>query len=152
MALAVRDTLNAVWDAVRTLAAAQEQIADVAGRAVDAGFGEDLEAMADSVAAALDEALNRLTQTRSESGQDPIRFPGMLDNQYVALYENVAGMDEYRQGGPDGRPTAGARERFADLNTEWSEIRAEVQRVLKEELGAFNRELAARAVPAVVVP
>lgn len=42
---------------------------------------------------------------KSGSGHDPTRFPPRIDNQYVSIYACVTGIDGYRYGGVEGRPT-----------------------------------------------
>jgi len=80
---------------------------------------------------------------KNESFQDPLNYPPMLDNQYAYLYGYVAM--------PDGPPTAGARQRFADLNEQWSTLRGRLMDVMNTEVQAFNERV--RAVgPPVFVP
>ncbi|MGH7477179.1 MAG: WD40/YVTN/BNR-like repeat-containing protein, partial [Longimicrobiales bacterium] len=151
-ALAVRDTMNAVYDALRTVIDVREQVDSAAASAAAAGHAEAIAPLADTAVARLDRVLNELTQTRSKSRQDPIRFPGMLDNQYAAVYENVAALDQYRFGGPDGTATSGARERFSDLNRIWAEVRARVREVMERDVARLNAALRERGLPPVVVP
>ncbi len=68
----------------------------------------------------------------------------MLDNQYAYLYGYVAG--------PDAQPTAGAYERFEDLNAQWAEISGRLEPILETDVAAFNRSLAELDVPSVIVP
>ena len=152
VAMAVRDSLNGLYDAIRQVRSVRSQLGEAVTRATSAGITTDLRPRADSIAGRLNEVLERLMQVSSRSGQDPIRFPGQLDNQYIALYENVAGTDEYRYGGPEGRPTPGAHERFADLNVQWAELRSRLQRLLDTDVAGFNATLQTLGVPAVAVP
>jgi hypothetical protein len=88
---------------------------------------------------------------KSESGQDPIRFPGMLDNQYAELYGNVTGTDGYIAGGPEGAPTAGAMRRMEDLNADWAELRQRLQVIFDTEVAEFNALIERLGIPAVAV-
>jgi len=144
MATAVRDTLQQVYDAIRALRSAREQVKAAAKRAGDAGAGGDVAARADSLIAHMTALEGELVQTRNESGQDPIRFPPRFDNQVAALYDNVAG--------PDGAPTGGARERWQDLVSQWKEFRGRLDGLLKDGVASFNQLLQQQDVPAVVVP
>ncbi|MFW6089172.1 MAG: WD40/YVTN/BNR-like repeat-containing protein [Gemmatimonadota bacterium] len=151
--MAVRDSLDAVWRGVRTARAVQEQVESIEERLREAGMDEArISAQADSLARALTGVETRMTQVRSESGQDPIRFPGQIDNQYAELYGNVTGWDGYISGGAEGRPTEGARRRFQDLNAEWAEISAELERILDEEVAGFNALLMELGIPAIILP
>jgi len=132
LATSIRDTLNGVYDAIRTIRSVREQVQSVAHHASEAGH-EDLMSQADSIATACTEIEEKLMQTKNESHQDPLNFPPQLDNQYAYLYGNVAG--------PDGPPTASARTRFDDLNEQWDEYRTRLQRLLDTDLARFNERV-----------
>ena len=143
LATSIRDTLNGVYDAIRTIRSVREQVQSVAHHASEAGH-EDLMSQADSIATALTEIEEKLMQTKNESHQDPLNFPPQLDNQYAYLYGNVAG--------PDGPPTAGARTRFDDLNEQWDEYRTRLQRLLDTDLARFNERVEDLEQEPVFVP
>jgi hypothetical protein len=155
VATAVRDSVDRVYDALRTIETVQEQVDQALERAEQARASGDLgglAARADSLEEKLTGVQTSLIQTKNESGQDPIRFPSKLDNQYLELYGFVTGPDGYISGGPEGRPTEGAYTRFEDLNQEWSELRQRLQTILRDDVEAFNRALERLGVPAVTVP
>jgi photosystem II stability/assembly factor-like uncharacterized protein len=152
VAVAVRDTLSAVHAAVATIRSVREQAVAVVARARALNRAGDLPARADSLDAKLTAIEDALIQRRSRSGQDPIRFPGRLDNQLVELYGNVTGVDGYISGGPEGRPTRGAYERQRTLNAEWTALRARLDAVLATDLAAFNAAVQAAGIPPVAVP
>jgi len=85
-----------------------------------------------------------LTQLKGEGGQDALNFPGRHDNQWVKLYGEVAG--------PDGAPTAGAKQRYKDLLPEYERLMAESQAVLERDLEAFNKLVRDKGAPAVIRP
>jgi photosystem II stability/assembly factor-like uncharacterized protein len=143
LATTVRDTLNAVYDAIRSIRSVREQVTSVAAHAAKAGH-EGLTERADTVAARLTRLEQELIQTKSESFQDPLNFPPRLDNQYAYLYGNVAG--------PDGPPTQGARTRFRDLNEQWDALRSQMQSLMNEEVAAFNRRVRELGNQPVFVP
>ncbi len=151
VAMAVRDSLQAVHDAIRTVRAVSAEVEASVNRADAAGVGEQVTPLADTITANLGEVEGRLIQTRSESGQDPIRFPGMLDNQLAELYGAVTGTDGYISGGPEGRPTQGAMRRFLDLNQEWEELRVRLQFILENDVQRFNELMESLGLPAVRV-
>ncbi len=148
----IRDTIDAIYDGLRTVRSVKQQVGSVAKRAVAGGFGDDLDAFADTVVGNLAAVEKQLTQTRNQSNQDPLRYPPQIDNQYITLYGYVTGTDGYIYGGPEGRPTAGAFQRFADLNTQWSTLRNRVREVVDREVAAFNQRLQALGVPGVILP
>ena len=140
LALQVRDTLGQVLDAIRTIQTAREEVTWMSTLAERAGADSSLSAQSDSLLAALGRTEQELMQTQNESNQDPIRFAPRLDNQYVELYNNVTGIDGYIAGGPEGKPTAGAYERFEELNAQWAELRSQLGEVLGTRLMAFKEQ------------
>jgi hypothetical protein len=115
----VRDSMNALSTTLGDLRDVQRQRDALMAAAKRAGAEAALSALADSLATKLTRLEVQLTQTRSKSGQDPIRFAGMLDNQWAELYGNVTGSNGYINGGVDGRPTRGASERLTALTQRW---------------------------------
>jgi photosystem II stability/assembly factor-like uncharacterized protein len=144
MAVAIRDTLNSVYDAIRTIRSVREQAKSTVSHAVEAGQEEDLKAQADSIAAKLTDIEQGLMQTKNESRQDPLNFPPRLDNQFAYLYGYVAG--------PNDQPTEGAHTRFQDLNQEWSELRDRLDTVLRTDVAALNQLLQERGVDNIIIP
>jgi photosystem II stability/assembly factor-like uncharacterized protein len=142
--LQIRRSLQESHQAVEKLRAVREQLEDRAERAEEAGFGEELPALADSAVARLTRIEDRLVQTKNESGQDPLNFPPMLDNQLAYLYGYV--------GFSDGAPTAGAVARYSDLVTELNAHVQELEDVLDGPVADFNDALRTKDVPGVIVP
>ncbi len=151
LGIAVRDTLSQIYNAIRRIGSVREQLETIAGRAAEAGYPAAIKGRADSIVARLTAVEEELRQVRNESNQDPLRFPPKLDYQYLTLYGFVTGTDNYSYGGPEGRPTAGAYARFADLNVEWGAITARLNGILTTEVAAFNASLVEQGVPAVIV-
>jgi hypothetical protein len=149
VAMAVRDTMEAVHDAIRTVREVTAQIESATQRAEAAGVGDRVQPLADTIAQGLEGVERQLNQTRAESGQDPIRFAGMLDNQLAELYGSVTGSDGYISGGPEGRPTEGSMERFQSLNVEWAARRTELLSILQNDVARFNQLMDELGLPAV---
>jgi hypothetical protein len=141
-----------VTQAIETIRSLKEQ----ASRAVEqAGRIErtaEVKPAADSLAGKLTGVEDGLIQSRSQSGQDPIRFAGKLDNQFAELYGYVTGPSGYIAGGAEGRPTRGATERLADLQRTWAPLRAQLQVIIDRDLAAFNALLQRLGLGAIVVP
>jgi len=143
LATSIRDTLNAVYDAIRTIRSVREQVNSVAEHAKKAGH-DGLTAQADSISEKLTAIEEDLMQTKNESHQDPLNYPPQLDNQYAYLYGNVAG--------PKGPPTESARTRFEDLNEQWREHRRQLQSILDTDVKQFNEQARALQSDPVFVP
>jgi photosystem II stability/assembly factor-like uncharacterized protein len=150
LAIEIRDTMDELYDSIRRVRSVKEQVAAVAERAKKAGFGDAVQEAADAVKKQLEEAEGLMVQSKNQSRQDPFRFLPQLVNQFVALYEYVTGVDGYRAGGPEGKPTAGAYQRFDDLKVEWGEAKAQLEAAL-EDIAAFNQTLNEEGVPPIIL-
>ena len=140
----IRDRIQEAHDAIRSIRSVREQVKAKAELAADGGYGDELPALADTIAERLTAVEEQLMQTKNESRQDPLNFPPKIDAQLVYLYAVV--------GGADAPPTDGAYERFDDLSRELDAILAELRQTLSGELAAFNAALAEAGTPAVIVP
>ncbi len=119
------------------------QVEALTGRLEKAGRGEGLDEAAQAVTARLASIESRIYQTRSEATQDVLNFPPKLDNQLLDLMGTVESSDH--------PPTAGSVERYRDLRAELDAILAELQKCVDTEVAAFNRAVADKQVPAVIV-
>jgi hypothetical protein len=144
----VRDTLNAVYAALTSLRDVRTQVTDVLTKAKQLGSAAELTPLGDTLNAHLGVVEDDMVQKRSQSGQDPIRFAGRLDNQLAELYGNLTGVNGYIAGGIDGRPTRAAVQRAQELNTQWVGVHQRLLRILEVEVAAFN----AAAVRAGIQP
>ncbi len=151
LSMAVRDTISAIYDAIRRIRDVREQIIAIGARAEKAGYPAEIKAGADSIAASLSAVEGELRQTRNESNQDNLRFPPKLDLQYLTLYDYVTGVDNYSFGGPEGRPTEGAYTRFEDLNAQWNALRSRLQTIFETDVRNFSATLERAGVPFIIV-
>jgi photosystem II stability/assembly factor-like uncharacterized protein len=151
LALAVRDTATRLYDELRRIRSVRQQVRAIGDRVGEAGYPAGLSNLAAEVDAKLETVEGELRQTRNQSEQDALRYAPKLDSQYLNLYAYVTGVDNYSYGGPDGRPSAGAYERFGDLNERWSALRGRLEAVLETDVGGFNAELRRLGVDGVIV-
>ena len=135
--------LTAVHDAIAGLRSVREQAEGLGNRLDAAGAGE-LKPAVDEVAERANELNDRLIQARSRVSQDALNFPPRIDNQYAYLYTHVFGNT--------ARPTAGARRRFEDLETELLPILEAVDELTGPRLEELNRRARELEVPAVQPP
>jgi photosystem II stability/assembly factor-like uncharacterized protein len=140
------DFLVEVRDEITKTHAAIGRLRDVkaqAGAIAERVKSEEITKAAKSLEEKLTAIEDELIQRKSKSRQDPINFPGKLDNQLVYLY-GVAGEQ-------DDKPTAGARERFTDLRKEVESQLSRLEEVLKMEVASFNGLVRQKDVPAIFV-
>ena len=144
LTMAVLGKLNETHEAIRTIRSVREQTKTLAGRAVKAGHAEVVKTAAREIGEKLTALEHKLIQTRSESSQDPINFPSMIDDQFAYLYTVVNAQD--------ARPSAGAYERFDDLKAELQPHLDTLQSILTTDVATFNALLAQEGVPHIVLP
>jgi hypothetical protein len=152
IAIQVRDSITAVTQAIETIRSLKEQATRAVEQAGRIERTADVKPAADSLAGKLTGVEDGLIQSKSQSGQDPIRFAGKLDNQLAELYGYVTGPSGYIAGGAEGRPTRGAMERLGDLQQTWTPLRARLQEIIDRDLVAFNALLQRLGLGAIVVP
>ena len=144
LSMEILEELNSVYEEIRKIRSVREQTADLAGRMAESGYGNEAKQLARELGEKLTEIEGQLMQTRNESPQDPLNFPPMLDNQIAYLLDYVASSPT--------RPTDGARTRFEDLKKEHAALSADLESVLRKELAVFNKLVAEKQVPTVLVP
>ncbi len=91
----------------------------------------------------LGEIERALIQTRNESPQDPLNFPTMLNDKLAALVYTVESPHA---------PTESSRRVLESLETRARAQLSELERVLEEDVAAFNALAMELRVPAVVTP
>lgn len=147
LARQVRDRLTEVHAAIREVRSIREQGQKVLGMLEDdegrEGIVQELEEIWKPLKEELDAVEGALIQTRNESGQDPINFPSMLDDQLAYLYSHVN--SSY------GRPTEGAYQRYEDLVSVTNPYLERVEGEIQNQVNAFNQELREAGVGPVVL-
>lgn len=83
-----------------------------------------------------------VVQTKQKNFQDVINFPSKLNTEFFA----VRGVADVH----DPRITQGARDRFADLERQWSEYKQQMNRLRETEVAAFNKMFRDKNIPALV--
>jgi photosystem II stability/assembly factor-like uncharacterized protein len=140
LARAVWRALDRTHDAIRRIRSVRTQVDELASRI----GGEEITASAKKLDQALTSIETRLTQPKVKSSQDMLNFPPQLDNQLVDLQSVVESAE--------GRPTQGARDRFADLSAKLGGLEKQLADVLVTRLPEFEKLLDEEGAPRVQVP
>lgn len=74
-----------------------------------------------------------------------------LEDEYGTLLYYLNSGGGYGAGGAEGRPTAGALERKADLEASWAEIRTQLEPALASGVRAFNEEVTRLGMEGIVM-
>jgi photosystem II stability/assembly factor-like uncharacterized protein len=78
----------------------------------------------------LTEVESQMTQLKGEAGQDSLNYPGRLDNQLYALYQNITGTER--------KLNQPVTERYADLKPQYEALAAKWAAALTNEVSTFN--------------
>ncbi len=87
---------------------------------------------------------NNLIQPNQKTFQDVINFPNQLNSHFMNLKSKI---DSH-----DPRPTAGVKNRLSELMGEWATHKKTLEKIINEEVSAFNDLYDALKIPALVIP
>ncbi|MBK8247377.1 MAG: glycosyl hydrolase [Gemmatimonadetes bacterium] len=149
---AIRDSINVVQNALETIRAVREQAQRAVEQAARINQDGAVRPAIDSLTGKLGSVELDFSQVKSQSGQDPIRFAGKLDNQLMELYGFVTGSDGYIAGGPKGRPAPAAAARLADLGKELAPASGRLRTIIERDVAALNELLKRLGLGAIVLP
>jgi hypothetical protein len=90
----------------------------------------------------LNDLEEKLIQTKSEVGQDPINYPSQIDDQMAYLYSIVNNQDD--------RPNAGCYERLEDLKKTFAPLQNQLKAIKSNDVAAFNRLLQQQSIQLIM--
>jgi photosystem II stability/assembly factor-like uncharacterized protein len=137
----LHDRANEVFRSVVQLRDVRDQVGRVVAHADALQNADSVKKAGRALSARIDTLETRLVQPRSRNGQDIINFRNGIVDQILFLAEAV---DD-----ADAPVTQGMTERMADLDQQWSQVRAQVRGVLDGDVARFNTLL--QGAPAIVV-
>ncbi len=151
--MAVSDTMAAMDAAADRIGSVRDQARSLMARVREAGRDAgDLPALVDSLTARLETIHRELEGYETAEGEPGLREIDGLDAQYGRLMYQLNSWGGYGGGSSEGRPTAGMLERKADLDAEWSALRARLEAVLDEGVTAVNAEARRLGLEGILVP
>jgi hypothetical protein len=142
--LKIRDKLTASHDAIERLRGVRDQAATAAERARGSEAEKAVQEAKDALAKKLTAVEEALYQTKNRSSQDPLNYPIRLNNKLAALGGSVASAD--------AAPTAQAYAVYDELAAKIDAELKGLERVLAEDVPAFNKLVREKEVPALRVP
>ena len=144
LAAECRDSLDALYAAVRSLRSVRTQAGDAVRRLRAAGRDPGaLAARSDALASKTSALEEELMQTKNRADQDVENFPTKIDNQLAYVYGLVSEWD--------ARPSQGQVDRVRDLRAQLDDVLARVGKTIAAEVPAFNEEARRLGVEAIVV-
>lgn len=137
-AKSIHARINEINRCMTSLRSVRDQLNSLAERNKDRSDFADLEKSAKDIRAEIDTIEARLLNTKEKTQQDEVNFRHGLADQYAFLANAIE----------DAPLTAGAKERLAALDKEWSEWQAKIKSVTSE-VTAFNAKVREKGVPAI---
>lgn len=137
LALDIKSLFNKSHAAIGDLRSLRVQIKDRMGLMKNKSYASSLSETGKSINKELTQLEKQLIQTKNESGQDPINYPSMIDDQIAYLYSVVNAMEN--------RPGQGAYDRFNDLKTAMNQHFDQLK-AIKEKVAKFNDDLSTAGV------
>ena len=139
LASRIRDKVNEANDAIIQIRRIKAQLAERVQKANSA----DVKAIAEQLAKEMSAVEEDVYQVRNQSNQDPLNFPIRLNNKLSALAGVVASAN--------GAPTASSYAVYEDVAGRIDLELAKLEQILDTDLGAYNKLVREKAVPAVVL-
>jgi len=143
-AAGLRDRLSEIHQAIGKIRDVRAQLDTMSKRLADDESAEPVRARAGELKQALTAVEEVLYQTKNQSPQDPLNFP-------IRLNDKLAGLMGLASFG-DARPTASMLAVRDELFAVAEQQLSELQRILTEDVAAFNRLAREREVPSLIVP
>ncbi|MBI4476796.1 MAG: glycosyl hydrolase, partial [Acidobacteria bacterium] len=124
MALQVAAHIKQLYDTLAQIRDAKTQAAAIAKKS------EALAPASRTLSDKLVAVEGEITQLQGEGGQDALNYPGRLDNQWVALYQNIVSLER--------KLNQSVKERYADLKPPTDQLMQRAAAVLKTDTATFN--------------
>ena len=137
LARQISTRVSAANEAVIRIRDLKSQISDRATKGSDAA----IKSAADALAAKLTDVEGEIYQHRNRSGQDPLNYPIRLNNKLAALQGVVES--------GDFKPTDQVHAVFKDLSARLDAQLARLDALIKGDVAAFNKQLAAKSLQVV---
>jgi photosystem II stability/assembly factor-like uncharacterized protein len=137
MALEVGGWTKTLYDNLAKIRDAKQQAADQA-KATPA-----LAAAAKTLTDKLVAVEGDMTQLQGEAGQDALNFPGRLDNQLTALYQNIVGTER--------KLGTSVNERYLDLKPQYEQLMQRADTTLRTEVTTFNAAATRAGAQGIVI-
>jgi hypothetical protein len=143
LSLQIRDKFSQTSDAVILIRDVKRQLNGWVERLKDDPAQKKVVEAAQDLAKRLTAVEEELYQTRNQSSQDPLNYPIKLNNKLAALAGVVAQSDT--------APTAQSQLVFEDLATRVNAQLRILEKLMADDLAAFNRLVREQNVPAITV-
>jgi hypothetical protein len=143
LSIKIRDKLSRMHQSILEIRDARKQIDAIVGRVKDEQDDRPIMDAAKSLDSRLTEIEEALYQTKNRASEDPLNYPIRLNNKLASLGGAV--------GSADAAPTDQSYQVYDELVAAIDSELAKLDRVVREDLTAFNKLVRDHNVPAVTI-
>ncbi|MEO7530222.1 MAG: hypothetical protein ABIS69_02385 [Sediminibacterium sp.] len=143
MLLQIRDKFSEVQKAIKNIRNIRTQINDFTAK-IDTKTNKEIKTAADTINKQITTIEEALYQTKSKSGQDVLNFPIRLNDKISGLYDVAS--SGYQ------KPPKQVKEAFADLSAQADIQLNKLNRIMTEDVKAFNKLINDKQLPVIGLP
>jgi hypothetical protein len=138
----VRDKFNEVQKTIKDIRSLRTQINDFTGR-LSKPDAKVIKPVADSIVKKLTDIEEKLYQTKSKSGEDPLNFPIRLNDKLAGLY-GVASSGE-------NLPSKQVQEAFSELGGQSDVQISRFKKIVSTDLPVLNKLIIEKQTPVISI-
>lgn len=139
----IENMVKEVHESVNSMRNATKQVAYYTNQVEGMDGMEDLLEKGENLQKAVKAWEENLIQPKQKTFQDVINFPNQLNTELLDL--------RGRMDNAEPTVTKGSKERLADLKAIWENHNAELQRIMNEDVKAFNQLYKEKDIPALLI-
>jgi photosystem II stability/assembly factor-like uncharacterized protein len=139
----IENMVKEVHESVNSMRNATKQVAYYTNQVEGMDGMEDLIEKGENLQKAVKTWEENLIQPKQKTFQDVINFPNQLNTELLDL--------RGRMDNAEPSVTKGSKERLADLKAIWENHNAELQRIMNEDVKAFNQLYKDKDIPALLI-
>ncbi len=139
----IRDKITEVNRSINKLRDVRNQIDALSRKVQDQEQGKEIVKLGTALKQKLKEVEDILIQSKSQSGQDPLNYPILLDNKIAALAGIVSSAD--------ARPTDQSYILFDELSALADEQIKKLEGILEADLPVMNEKVKEAGIPAILI-
>ncbi|MCX2718822.1 VPS10 domain-containing protein [Lentiprolixibacter aurantiacus] len=139
----IENTIREIHESVNQMRSAKKQVEHYAKLLKDNKSAEELLEKGKAIAERVGKWEENLIQPKQKTFQDVINFNNQLNAQLMHLKDYVDKAEP--------RVTMGAKERLKDLLNQWSGFRMEKNKIIQDEMKAYNQMYLALGLPAIIL-
>jgi hypothetical protein len=138
----VESKIEEIHTAVNTLRNVKKQIGSYNEMLTEKADAAEVVNAGKELIKKIDQWESNIVQTKQKNFQDVINFPSKLNTEYFAIRGVIDAHDP--------RVTQGARDRFNDLEKQWSTYKDQMKNLVGNDITAYNKMFKDKNIPALL--